>query len=376
MIRLAILSTHPIQYNAPLFRLMAEQESWEVHVFFSRTAEQVHYDPDFQREVAWDTPLTEGYAHSHVDATTSTGAKTLKQSIKAFKPNALLVYGWNSPGHLSMMRKFHGHIPIWFRGDSHLLDPMPSWRRWLRKCFLTWVYRHVDHCFPVGSNNYDYFLWCGIAPSKLSTAFHAIDHVWFEKDHQSRMDQAQSWRQKLEIPKSAKTIMFAGKLEPKKAPKLLIQAWQKLAEEGTHLIIAGSGNLESTLKEEFRGVNRLHFVGFQNQSTMPTLYRMANVFCLPSKGPGETWGLAVNEALSCGTPCVVSNKVGCAKDILTAPSMGTTFESNNLESLREALRSQLQTPPPNAELLSTHRAQFSFDAFIQQIAKQWNAISL
>ena len=78
MIRLAILSSHPIQYNAPLFRRMAEQADWDVHVFFSRTSKQVIYDPDFQRDVFWDTPLTEGYAHSHIDATTSSGVEALK----------------------------------------------------------------------------------------------------------------------------------------------------------------------------------------------------------------------------------------------------------------------------------------------------------
>ena len=376
MKRLAILSTHPIQYNAPLFRRMAEQADWNVHVFFSRTSKQVSYDPDFQREVVWDTPLTEGYAHSYVDATAPSGKKALKQSIEAFQPDALLVYGWNFPGHLHVMRKLHGKIPIWFRGDSHLIDPMPFWKRRLRKCFLTWVYRHVDHCFPVGSNNSDYFRWCGVNPSRLSTAYHAIDHTWFEMDNPSRIDLTQSWRHQLGIPHSAKIILFAGKLEPKKAPKLLIQAWQKLSDLDTHLIIAGSGILKDSLEQEFKSFSRLHFVGFQNQSTMPILYHMADVFCLPSSGPGETWGLAVNEALSCGTPCVVSDKVGCARDMLTSTSLGTIFDSNNLESLCEVLRSQLQTPPPNAELLATHRAQFSFDAFTQQITKQWNAICL
>jgi len=374
--RLAILSTHPIQYNAPLFRLISEQAYWEAHVFFSRTSKQVSYDPDFQREVVWDTPLTEGYAHSHVDATTSAGKRALKESIEAFQPNALLVYGWNFPGHLHVMRKLHGEIPIWFRGDSHMIDPIPFWKRGLRRCFLTWVYRHVDHCFPVGSNNSDYFRWCGVHPSRLSTAYHAIDHDWFEMDQQSKIDLTQSWRRQLGIPNSAKIILFAGKLEPKKAPKLLIQAWQKLSDIDTHLIIAGSGILKDSLEQEFRSVSGLHFVGFQNQSTMPILFHMADVFCLPSSGPGETWGLAVNEALSCGTPCVVSDNVGCAQDILTSTSLGAVFESGNLQHLCEALQSQLQTPPPNAELLATHRAQFSFDSFIQQIAKQWNSICL
>ena len=62
MKRLAILSTHPIQYNAPLFRMLAQEESIDLKVFYSKKTEQVRFDKDFGQEVTWDVPLTEGYA--------------------------------------------------------------------------------------------------------------------------------------------------------------------------------------------------------------------------------------------------------------------------------------------------------------------------
>ena len=130
MKRLAILSTHPIQYNAPLFRMLHEDDSIELCVFFSKTWDQVKFDPDFQREVVWDIPLSEGYLHSTYDASTKAGMKDLERAILNFKPDAILVYGWNFPGHLAIMRTFHGGIPIWFRGDSHLLDPSPNGEKW------------------------------------------------------------------------------------------------------------------------------------------------------------------------------------------------------------------------------------------------------
>ena len=72
--------------------MISEQADWEVHVFFSRTSKQVSYDPDFQREVAWDTPLTEVPIRTYSQPPLE---KALKESIEAFKPNTLLVYGWN-----------------------------------------------------------------------------------------------------------------------------------------------------------------------------------------------------------------------------------------------------------------------------------------
>ena len=372
--KLAIVTSHPIQYNAPFFRELNEHPSIEPHVFFTQTSETVRFDPDFNREVKWDVNLTDGYRSEQHEGDTSSGKSILIQRLKELAPDAILMYGWNVPGHLSVMRAMHGTTPIWFRGDSHLLDPLPFWKRLARKLLLTWIYRHVDHCFTVGTHNEDYFLWCGIRPRQLSRAPHAIDHVWFEQDHEKRTQQAQEWRKKLDIPLEAKVILFAGKLEPKKEPELLIRAWQNLMDENTHLVIAGSGILEDTLKLEFGHIKHLHFVGFQNQSAMPILYRMADVFCLPSKGPGETWGLAVNEALSCGVPCVVSTMVGCANDILTSPALGSPFQSGDQTALSEALRQQLSSPPPDNEALQAYRSQFSFSEFTQQILTQWKAI--
>ena len=117
MKRLAILSTHPIQYNAPLFRMLHEEDGIDLQVFFSKTWNQVKYDPDFQREVTWDIPVSDGYSDSTHDASTQSGQRALAQAIRAFQPDALLVYGWNFPGHFHTMRQFHGRVPVWFRGQ-------------------------------------------------------------------------------------------------------------------------------------------------------------------------------------------------------------------------------------------------------------------
>ena len=133
MNRLAILSTHPIQYNAPLFRMLHEEEGIELQVFFSKTWDQVKYDTDFQREVTWDIPVSDGYYHSTHDASARSGQRALVQAILAFQPDALLVFGWNFAGHFYAMRQLCGRVPVWFRGDSHLLNPTPFWKQAMRK---------------------------------------------------------------------------------------------------------------------------------------------------------------------------------------------------------------------------------------------------
>jgi glycosyltransferase involved in cell wall biosynthesis len=114
------------------------------------------------------------------------------------------------------------------------------------------------------------------------------------------------------------------------------------------LILVGSGLLEQELKKKAKNDSNIIFLPFQNQSQMPVVYRLSNFFCLPSQGPGETWGLAVNEAMASGLPVVVSNKVGCAIDLVDN-SCGFVFESNNSLQLL-AIFNQIANMTPELEL--------------------------
>ena len=338
MKRLAIVTTHPIQYNAPLFRLVALNPEVELLVFYTRNRGAVEHDKEFGQAVVWDIPLTEGYAHQTIDATNQKGKSALIQSIESWQPDALLVYGWNFAGHFSVMRHFYGAVPIWFRGDSHLLDPQPQWKRWVRKAWLTYVYRHVDHVFSVGSANADYYRWAGLEEEQMTMAPHAIENLRFNQ--KSTPAERALWRSNLGIEDERPIVLFAGKLTPKKGPLHLLNAWKKIQQE-THLLFVGSGELEGVLREEAKTTPNVHFAGFLNQSQMPLAYRFADVFCMPSKGPRETWGLAINEALASGTPCVVSDRAGCAVDLANSPWVTACCPSDTSSWTRE-LEKQLQ----------------------------------
>lgn len=377
MKRLAILLTHPIQYYAPVFRLL--QQGGIVHplVFYTRPPDQTLYDSGFGQNVSWDIPLLEGYDYQFQAAGSKSQNQALIEAIAQWQPQAILVYGWNPPGHLAVMRHFKGKIPVWFRGDSTLLDEQPGPRQWLRRWFLRWVYRHVDLAFYVGAQNRRYFEAHGLKPQQLRFAPHAVDNDRFadgpEKNYESR---ALSWRRELGIADDDFVILFAGKLEPKKAPDLLLQAFQTLKTENDtlthlHLIFAGSGRLETSLKQAAAHRTDVHFIGFQNQSMMPIVYRLGSVLCLPSQGPGETWGLAVNEAFACSRGVIISNKVGCGIDLALGNSFSCVFKANNLEDLKKSIRLMLSSYDINSGKRASHFikdwSQATFVNLIQEI---------
>jgi len=320
----------------------------DLRVFYtwSQAAGDSFYDSGFGAEVKWDIPLLEGYPYQFVrnvakrpgpDHFWGLNTPTLSREIEAWAPDAVLVYTWNSSAHLQVMRHFKGRLPVLFRGDSTLLDPRPWWRSLLRRLALTWVYSHVDVAIAVGTHNRDYFLWCGVPSRHIALAPHSVDTVRFAADSARHEDQAAQWRQELGIAPEALVILFAGKLQPKKNPHLLLDAFNAM-EERAHLVFVGNGELEGELKAQAVAHERVHFMPFQNQSIMPAVYRLGDVFVLPSQGPEETWGLAMNEAMASGRAVIASTRVGGACDLIASGENGWIFESGDRKGLADLLR--------------------------------------
>jgi glycosyltransferase involved in cell wall biosynthesis len=76
---------------------------------------------------------------------------------------------------------------------------------------------------------------------------------------------------------------------------------------------------------------------------MPDVYSSSDVFILPSQGPGETWGLSVNEAMASGLAVIVSDQCGCAADLVVDGENGFVFESKHEISLMKSMEKIIQS---------------------------------
>jgi glycosyltransferase involved in cell wall biosynthesis len=256
----------------------------------------------------------------------------LNQEIDEWGPNVVWVWGWSFDSHLRAMRYFKGKVPVWFRGDSTLLDERKgfSFNKIVRRVFLKWVYKHVDKAFFVGTHNKDYYSSHGLKSNQLVEAPHAIDNERFSENNETYGILLNEFRMKLDIDKTNIVFLFAGKLEPKKNPFFMLELADHLKDSNYKFLIVGNGQLENEVKWASVHDNRIKFLDFQNQTMMPVLYRLATFYVLPSKGPGETWGLALNEALASGTPIIASNKCGGAIDLINY-SNGYILYPNNTD---------------------------------------------
>ena len=117
-----------------------------------------------------------------------------------------------------------------------------------------------------------------------------------------------------------KIILFLGRMHPKKGLDLLAKAFKKIVNkrEDAFLIIAGSGDegYVSKIKNLFRknGLSKhVLFTGMLLDSDKLSALYGSDLFVLPSYG--ENFGIAVLEAMACGLPVIITNKVGLFHDV-------------------------------------------------------------
>jgi len=340
MTRLAIISTHPIQYNAPFFRELNLQEDIVVKVFYTWSqATGKIYDPGFGVTREWDIPLLEGYEYEFIkNISLRPGSHhffgiinpSLISKVKKWKPNSILIYGWSFCSHLQAIKYFHNKIPVLFRGDSTILDQSSRIRSLVKKMLLKWVYSSVDLCLSVGTNNTNYFLKYGVENAKVIYLPHAVENDRFQlDDNYQKVTEFSNIKRELN---DKIVFLFVGKYEKKKNPTLLANVFCKVDFNNVALLFVGQGQLERELKEITEGNMNVFYLPFQNQGSMRNIYQLADVLVLPS-AYNETWGLVVNEAMAAGLAIIVSDKVGCAVDLVENEVNGYIFKSGDQRSL-------------------------------------------
>lgn len=380
MKRIAIVSTHPIQYNAPLFKALAKSIKIQIKVFYtwSQVENGEKHDPGFGKDIKWDIPLLDGYAFEFVkNVAKKPGSHhyrginnpDLIKRIKLFQPHAVLIMGWSFISHFRCMRYFKNKIPVWFRGDSTLIDEQPGIKQMLRRIFLRKVYSYIDKAFYVGTKNKEYFEVHGLKESQLVYAPHAIDNQRFAEPDLYYKEQARILRNKLGIDEEAFVVLFVGKLEVKKNPYFLLELAKYLTGQQFRFVFVGNGILEQYLKQEAAMDKRILFLGFQNQQAMPIVYRIAGVFVLPSQGPGETWGLAMNEAMACGVPVVASNKCGGTVDLIIPNKNGLIFSAGEVGKVAAFIKKMLSKKVHKAysQYSQEHIKNYSIENIFQSI---------
>ncbi len=345
-LKLAVVVTHPIQYHACRWRALAAQPDLDVTVLYCRKGSaDGSFSEAFQRHVAWDVPLLDGYRHKTF-RNWSTGTPLnpgIWGEIARGGYDAVYLHGTNYPTHIgaALIGRLLGKKVLIF-SVCYDLDQRAGAKGLLRNGFYRAVYRMADRVLNIGTHSGRHYRAAGVPARKLVPTPHVVDNQFFA-DTAARLTRAEA-KARFGIPKRARVLLFCAKMFAKKRPDLLLNAFIEADLEGWVLLMVGDGVDRPALMAEAarRAAGRVFFPGFLNQTEIGAAYQAADVHVLPSKEK-ETWGLVVNESLNFGCAQIVSDMVGCAPD-LVAGRTGEVFPSGDKGALMAVLRT-LNTAP-------------------------------
>ena len=350
--RLAVVLSHPTQYYSPWFRWLRAHTTLEFRVFylwdFGVTTQR---DPQFATAFQWDVDLLAGYDSEFVPNTAADpgthhfgGLRNpqLTARLAAWQPSALLFFGykWSAHARAIAWARLRG-IPLLFRGDSHFLGRgKPGFVKALP---LQALFAQFRAFLPVGEANRAYFTALGVPAARQFFSPHAVNAELFTRDDPRHIAAAAALRASLGLAADTRVILFAGKLVAAKQPRELLRAFLASRPARAALVFVGDGAEKSALLALARDATpgTVHFLPFANQTEMPGRLLLADIFALPSRGHYETWGLAVNEAMHLGVPALVSDRVGCQRDLVTPGETGWVFRAEEPGALGRALDAAL-----------------------------------
>jgi 1,2-diacylglycerol 3-alpha-glucosyltransferase len=262
----------------------------------------------------------------------------LEAALAACTPGVVVCTGYADPEIQRGMCWAMKHMkPLVVCSDSTFDDePRVAWREMLKRRLVALFHAGL----AAGTRSAQYLQYLGIREERIFRHWDVVDNAYFSREADIARRDDHDIRSLLGL--SSNFFLCVARFVPKKNLSGLLTAFADYTRRaGTHawsLVLSGSGPLDNALRrqvEEQGVVRRVHFVGFQQYSALPTYYGLAGALVLPSLS--DQWGLVVNEAMAAGLPVVVSGRCGCAPDLVEEGANGFVFDPANLTQLTNRL---------------------------------------
>ena len=288
-------------------------------------------------------------------------------TLDEIKPQVVVVPGWSFTDALSALSWCtKTNTPSVVMSESTAWDEPRVARK-------EWVKRHLVKLNSAGlaggTPHRDYLVQLGLARENIFLGYDVVDNDYFQRKSAEARNQKPEVRSKLGLPE--KFFLASARFVEKKNLFRLIQAYAryqaaavKLKTEIWPLVLLGDGPLKTEIKKSISelGLETLiHLPGFKQYDELPAYFGLASAFVHASTT--EQWGLVVNEAMASGLPVLVSNRCGCAADLVSPSVNGFQFDPGNTDELAQLL---LKISAGNFPLAD-------FGAASQRLIAKWGA---
>jgi glycosyltransferase involved in cell wall biosynthesis len=343
--KLVFVTSHPIQYQVPIFRHLAAQSDLDFHVLFAMLPYAKTQGAGFGVNFSWDIPLLEGFTYSVLEnvanqpsVTSFRGCDTpsIYHKLREIRPDLVITNGWVVKTCLQALWACKRlSIKVAVRGEANLIRRRPRWKLFLQRQLV----RRYDYALPIGKANRKFYEFHGFSPHQLFASPYCVENKRFTDTAEAKRPLRPSLRKQWNVASDAVCFLYCGKFETKKHPGELLASFAASAKTvpNLHLLMVGDGHLLNDCRKYANDHNlSVSFTGFLNQSQIVDAYIASDVLILPSDS-GETWGLVVNEAMSCGLPAIVSDQVGCQEDLIMEGRTGWRFPFGDWQQLTDTI---------------------------------------
>jgi glycosyltransferase involved in cell wall biosynthesis len=360
-VRLALFAALPSHFQAPLYRRLEADPRLDFTALFASTAGVEPADLGYGRPVTFEEGILDGYrseflrgARSEMDLWSfwALHDPDIARKLHALGTEVLWMHGYNYLVFLMAtgLMRLRG-LPVMFREEQTLIHPRSLPKTLVKELALRLLFRR-SYGLYIGSESRRWFEHYGVPDSRLFGVPYCVDNQRLRAESERLADARVELRREFGLPEEQPVFVTVSRLIPKKQPLALLEGFRRAREQTPcSLLIVGSGELEGPIRDEVRKhrIPDVVLTGFLGQAELPRAYASADAFVLFSR-LNETFGVVVNEAMNFGLPVLVSDKVGCGRDLVHEDRNGYTVHSEDVEQLSERMVQLAEDPALRARL--------------------------
>lgn len=272
------------------------------------------------------------------DSTPSKLRRTLYNALDRVSPQVVFALGWSMPSALVAMQWCVEHgVPCVVMSDT-TRDAQP--RSAAKEEVKRRILRQAQAAFVAGGPQADYVVELGMPRDQVFLGFDAIDNRHFIDGALAARTASDVVRAELGLPR--RYFFICARLIPEKNILRLLEAYaiyrDKAGSLAWPIVQVGPGPLRGEVEDLVHRLGLSDSVllcGPKDYWVLPKYYGLAGALILPSVS--ETWGLVVNEAMASGVPVLVSDRCGCAADLVQDGRNGFTFDPCDVNAMAAAM---------------------------------------
>jgi 1,2-diacylglycerol 3-alpha-glucosyltransferase len=287
----------------------------------------------------------------------------LHTCLSELRPDVVCINVWSFGGCIAALAWCASHqVPAIMMSESTAIDHP---RRWWREAIKRRIVSLCSASLVSGSRHRDYMSELGVSPDSVFTGYGAIDNEHFRAGADAARRAQAQLRASRSLPE--RYFMACSRFSEKKNLFRLLQAYRQYRERCASppwpLLIIGEGELKEQLlavRDQLGLQDQVQFPGPKGYRELPVYYGLASAFVHASTT--EQWGLVVNEAMAAGLPVIVSERCGCASDLVAHGINGLLFDPYDVDALAEAM---IEVADGSADRLAMGRAS-------REIVARWS----